>query len=127
VSPDPRARIARDVVLAFVRVHVLHHACEAPIFGVEMMDELRRHGYRIGPGTLYPLLHAMEEAGVLSVDDAVVDGKTRRYYRATRTGERLLRELRSKLRELLDEVMKLRRRRGRGALAPAAERKRGRQ
>ncbi len=105
MSQGPRARIARDVVLAFVRVHVLHHACEAPIFGVEIMAELRRHGYRIGPGTLYPLLHAMEDAGVLTAEDAVVDGKARRYYRATKAGERLLRELRSKLRELLEEVM----------------------
>ncbi len=105
MSPQPRARIARDVVLAFVRIHVLHHACEKPIFGVEIMSELRRHGYRIGPGTLYPLLHAMNDAGVLAVEDAVVDGRARRYYRATKAGARLLRDLRAKLRELLDEVM----------------------
>ena len=105
MSRNPRTRIVRDVVLALVRIHVLHHACEAPFFGVEMLSELRRHGYRIGPGTLYPLLHAMEEGGVLAGHDAVVDGKARRYYRATKVGERLLRELRAKLGELVDEVM----------------------
>jgi DNA-binding PadR family transcriptional regulator len=47
----------------------------------------------------------MEEAGVLAGRGAVVAGKTRRYYRGTRDGARLLRELRNKLGELADEVM----------------------
>ncbi|MBI2301644.1 MAG: hypothetical protein HYU66_22310, partial [Armatimonadetes bacterium] len=41
----------RDIFLAFVRVHILHHACEAPIYGVEMITELARHGYQLSPGT----------------------------------------------------------------------------
>ena len=53
-------RMVRDVFLAFARVHILHHAAEEPIFGVGMMKELARHGYRLGPGTLYPLLHRLE-------------------------------------------------------------------
>jgi PadR family transcriptional regulator PadR len=36
---------------------VLHHASEAPVFGMGMLEELGRHGYKISPGTLYPLLH----------------------------------------------------------------------
>ena len=50
----------------FVRMHVLYHAVKEPIFGVEMMEELARHGYDVGAGTLYPMLHQLEEAGYLS-------------------------------------------------------------
>src|SRR5271157_3946720 len=47
----------------FVRMHVLYHAVKEPIFGVEMMEELGRHGYDVGAGTLYTMLHQLEEAG----------------------------------------------------------------
>ena len=98
-------KIIRDVFLAFVRVHVLHHAATEPIFGVEMMDELRRHGYDISPGTLYPVLHALEKGGVLVSAQEVVEGKVRKYYRTTKTGDALLLELREKIGELVEEVL----------------------
>jgi len=108
---EASAKIMRDVFLAFVRVHVLHHAASERIFGVAMMEELKRHGYDISPGTLYPLLHAFEESGVLTSTQEIVDGKGRRYYRATKAGKLLLEELRAKIRELVDEVMAPRSRR----------------
>ena len=70
----------------FVRMHVLYHAVKEPIFGVEMMEELGRHGYDVGAGTLYPMLHQLEEAGYLCVQTEVVAGKQRKYYRATPAG-----------------------------------------
>ena len=103
-KPKRESAIMRDVVLAFVRVHILHHAAEGPIFGLAMMEELRRHGYRIGPGTLYPLLHGLEASGVLKSTQALVDGKSRRYYRTTKAGNRLLGELREKIAELVEEI-----------------------
>ena len=104
--PNPAGeKIMRDVFLAFVRVHVLHHAARERIFGLEMMEELKRHGYDISAGTLYPLLHAFEESGVLISRQEVVDGKVRRYYRATKAGNALLGELRTKIEELVDEVL----------------------
>jgi len=105
VSPLAGKQLLRDVHLAFIRIHILHHAAEERIFGVEMMEELKRHGYDIGPGTLYPLLHSLEDGGVLSSTQQVVEGKGRRYYRTTRVGDALLRELRGKLRELVGEVV----------------------
>ena len=88
-----------------MRIHILHHAAEERIFGVEMMEELKRHGYDIGPGTLYPILHTLEETGVLTSTHEVVDGKGRRYYRTTKVGDALLEALRGKIRELVDEVV----------------------
>ncbi len=52
-------KVLRDVFIGFMRVHVLHHAAKEPICGLEMIDELQRHGYAIGPGTTYPLLHSL--------------------------------------------------------------------
>lgn len=89
----------------FVRVHILHHAVEGPIFGVEMIEELGRHGYKLSPGTLYPILHGMAKSGYLTCSDEVVDGKRRRNYRATKEGEKVLQEARAKLKELFGEVV----------------------
>ncbi len=89
----------------FVRMHVLYHAVKEPIFGVEMMEELARHGYDVGAGTLYPMLHQLEEAGYLSVHAEVVAGKQRKYYRATPEGEAALEQAKTKLRELVSEVL----------------------
>jgi PadR family transcriptional regulator PadR len=89
----------------FVRMHVLYHAVKEPIFGVEMMEELGRHGYDVGAGTLYPMLHQLEEAGYLSVHTEVVAGKQRKYYRATPEGEAALEQAKAKLKELVSEVL----------------------
>jgi hypothetical protein len=67
--------IFRETFLGFIRVHLLHHAAREPIFGTEMLDELRRHGYALSPGTLYPILHGLEAAGYLRSEQQVVGGK----------------------------------------------------
>ena len=107
MNKETDKKIMRDVFLAFVRVHVLYHAAKGRIFGVEMMEELKRHGYDISPGTLYPILHAWEESGLLISTKEVVGGKVRRYYCATKTGKLLLQKLQVKIVELADEVMEL--------------------
>ena len=89
----------------FVRVHILHHAVLESICGVEMIEELGRHGYKLSPGTLYPILHDLTESGYLVSEDEIVSGKRRKNYRATKKGESLLREARLKLRELFHEVV----------------------
>jgi DNA-binding PadR family transcriptional regulator len=95
----------RDTFLGFVRVHLLHHATQEAFFGVEMIEELRRHGYALSPGTLYPILHALEAEGYLRSEARIVGGKLRRYYRGTRRGARTLDRLKVKIRELVDEVL----------------------
>lgn len=89
----------------FVRLHLLHHAVKEPVFGMEMIEELARHGYRLSPGTLYPILHELAEAGYLTCEEQVVAGKRRKNYRATKKGERLLSDARQKLKELFAEVV----------------------
>ena len=55
-----------DLLTGFIRLHILHHAAEHEIYGQWMIDELAHHGYRLSPGTLYPMLHAMEKKGYLT-------------------------------------------------------------
>ncbi|MGO9443704.1 MAG: PadR family transcriptional regulator [Thiobacillaceae bacterium] len=88
-----------------IRLHVLHHAVEGPIFGLGMMEELARHGYRISPGSLYPLLQGLEKKGYLR-SRAERDGKSlRRMYRATPLGRRALAASKGKVRELFHELI----------------------
>lgn len=88
-----------------VRLHILHHAAEGEVHGAWMAEELARHGHRISPGTLYPALHRMEEAGLLVSEERVVEGRMRRLYRATAEGRRELATARRILAELADEVL----------------------
>ena len=92
-------------IAGLIRLHVLHHAAEGEIYGQAMMDELGRHGYRIGPGTLYPMLHALEVGGYLTSRE-VRDGRSsRRLYRATRRGRVALESSKDKIRELFHETL----------------------
>jgi DNA-binding PadR family transcriptional regulator len=84
---------------------VLYHASQEPFYGTAMMDELRRHGYEISSGTFYPMLHRLEEKGLLSRQERVVDGKVRKYYAATEEGTAALSEIRPPLHELAEEVL----------------------
>src|SRR5215475_2685824 len=58
-----------------IRLHILHHACEEPLFGLGMIDELARHGYRLSPGTLYPIMHSLQKKGLLRSKQLQVSGK----------------------------------------------------
>ena len=93
-----------ELMRGAVRLHVLHHAGQDPVHGAWMATELERHGYRISPGTLYPTLHRMEAEGLLASDRVVVDGRTRRVYRATLAGRDALAEGIRTLREMAHEI-----------------------
>jgi PadR family transcriptional regulator PadR len=97
--------LQRDFFLGFIKIHILYHASKEPIFGVQIAQELTRHGYNVGPGTLYPTLHRLERDGYLESYTRVVDGKMRKYYRATDEGKRILEQSKEKIRELVTEVI----------------------
>jgi len=69
-----------------------------------MIEELNRHGYKLGPGTMYPLLHGMERKGWLKSMKEKVAGRSRRVYVATRTGRMALKSGRERVRELFEEL-----------------------
>lgn len=101
-----RMNVLREFLLGFIKIHVLYHAQEEAFCGVEMMEELKRHGYVVGPGTLYPILHKLQSGGYLSPEKRVERGKMRIYYKATKKGMAVLEQTRPKIDELISEVMK---------------------
>jgi PadR family transcriptional regulator PadR len=100
-----RSRMAdQDLYRGMIRIHVLHHAARELVFGLGMMQELQRHGYRIGPGTLYPILHALESKGYIKSMKQIVNGKMRKAYRITARGRQALKRAKTKVRELFVEI-----------------------
>lgn len=99
------ADIVHGFLLGFVKIHVLHHAAEEPVYGQWLMQELERHGYHLGPGIIYPLLHQLAEAGYLVREHRVVGGRVRKYYRATERGRQVLEAARGRIRELAGELL----------------------
>jgi PadR family transcriptional regulator PadR len=98
--------VTREFLLSFWKIHILHHAEEAPIYGNWIAEELFRHGYKISPGTLYPLLRRMEKNGWL--ESTPTDGsgsRGRREYRLTPAGAEILAFIREQVVELHHEVI----------------------
>jgi DNA-binding PadR family transcriptional regulator len=95
----------RDLYSGLIRLHVLHHAVEEPIFGLGMIEELARHGYKISPGSLYPILHSLEEKGYLRSREERNGRSQRKVYRATPQGRRALEAAKAKVRELFHELI----------------------
>jgi DNA-binding PadR family transcriptional regulator len=94
----------KDLYSGLIRLHILHHAAHEPIFGLGIIEELGRHGYALSPGTLYPLLHGLEQKGYLRSSQQQHEGRRRRVYRATARGRKALAAAREKVRELFGEM-----------------------
>jgi PadR family transcriptional regulator PadR len=95
----------RSLFLGFIKLHILYHAGQGPVYGLWLIQELAGHGYKLSPGTLYPTLHGLEEQGYLVSEKQVMEGKVRRYYRLTPQGAAALAEARQKVAELAGEIM----------------------
>ncbi|HTQ33625.1 MAG TPA: PadR family transcriptional regulator [Stellaceae bacterium] len=94
----------RFLYAGLVRLHVLHHAVREPVYGLAMIEELARHGYKLSAGTLYPILHGLEQRGYLVSTEERSGSVSRRVYRATQTGEAALASAKHKVRELFGEL-----------------------
>ena len=96
----------REILLAFWKAHILHHADEGPVHGQWMLNELRRHGYDLSPGTLYPLLNRMQRLGWLKLRAHPHGGpRARKDYRLTAQGRKVLALVREQIKELYEEVV----------------------
>jgi DNA-binding PadR family transcriptional regulator len=95
--------VTREFLLAFWKIHILHHAEEQGVYGHWMLEELQRHGYRLSPGTLYPLLARMARRGWLRSTEPK-GLRAPRVYQITSSGSEVLQRLRASLAELQHEV-----------------------
>ena len=95
----------QELLSGFIRLHVLQHASEGEIYGQWMIQELARHGYRLSPGTLYPLLEGLEKRGYLVSHRQRAGRSIRRLYKATPLGRKALAIARRQARELFSELL----------------------
>ena len=105
ITTAERDNTYRELYSGFIRLHVLHHAAREDVFGLGLIEELQRHGYKISPGSLYPMLHGLEARGYLR-SKATREGRAwRKEYRATALGKKALRAAKNKIRELFHELV----------------------
>jgi len=95
----------QEILSGLIRLHILHHAVEGGLYGHWMIEELGRHGYRMSPGTLYPMLHALERKGYLKSRTKGAGRRARRLYRATKKGREALEVAKERVNELFGELI----------------------
>lgn len=86
----------KSLVSGSMSLLVLKLLEDGDLYGYQMIEELRRRSedaFRLKAGTLYPLLHSLEEKGLVTAYERTAEsGKTRRYYHLTKQGQGALRE-----------------------------------
>jgi DNA-binding PadR family transcriptional regulator len=97
-------KLDRDIFGGLIKLHILYHASKEKVFGLWIIEELRKHGYEMSPGTLYPMLHRLEKKGYLKSEKQNIKGKIRRLYSSTPLGDKMLLQAKSKVRELFGEL-----------------------
>ncbi len=96
--------IAKRLFRGFIYLHILYHASVGPFYGSWMLEELSNHGYKLSPGTLYPILHSLENSGLLLQESRNVQGRIRKYYSITEKGVDDYREALQFLRHSVREI-----------------------
>ncbi len=62
---------------------------EKEMYGYEMIETLKKRSnnvFELKAGTLYPILHGLEEKGFLTSFEKEAGGKQRKYYSITKSG-----------------------------------------
>jgi PadR family transcriptional regulator, regulatory protein PadR len=102
--------VDRALYSGMMRLHVLHHATVGPILGLGVVEELALPGYRISPGTLYPMLHRLEKKGYMSSIERRNGESLSDVYRPNPLGRKALAAANAKVREFIGELMEGQRR-----------------
>jgi DNA-binding PadR family transcriptional regulator len=105
IKNQPSSGKDQELYAGLIRLHILHHASKAPVFGLWFIEELGHHGYKLSPGTLYPLLHGLEKKGYLRSTSERSGKSSRRMYEATPSGRKALATARQKVSELFGELL----------------------
>ena len=85
--------VDKSILTGSMTMLILKLLSEKDMYGYEMIDTLRKKSqnvFELKAGTLYPLLHGLEERGMLKVYEQEFLGKTRKYYSITKEGKKLL-------------------------------------
>ncbi len=81
----------RSLIQGSLSMLILRLLDEKDMYGYEMIETLRRRSdnvFELKAGSLYPLLHGLEEKNLVTSYEDDSSGKTRKYYHLTREGKR---------------------------------------
>ena len=98
--------IDRDFIRGFVKLYTLWRASKGEVYGMEILDEMRKLGFPLSPGTLYPLLHTLLRERDVTVKTRNVHGRLRKFYRATPKGRKEVQEVINRLSYLIHKVFR---------------------
>ncbi len=100
--------IDKSLVSGSMAMMILKLLSEKDMYGYEMIDTLRKRSenvFELKAGTLYPLLHSLEDKQYLVSYEQEAVGKVRKYYQITRDGRKHLEEKKSQWQEYSRAVM----------------------
>ncbi len=95
----------RDLFRSFTRIHIISFASRDDVYGLAIQRKLTEYGYPVSPGILYPLLHELEDRGLLESRWEKIQGKARRYYSITEKGRQFLSYMKPFIVELSQVVL----------------------
>ena len=99
--------VSKNLVSGSMTMLLLKLLSEQDMYGYEMISVLRERSenvFELKAGTLYPLLHSLEEKNLLESYEQEALGKVRKYYSITKAGRKLLREKETEWREYSQAV-----------------------
>ncbi|MDP4179569.1 MAG: helix-turn-helix transcriptional regulator [Bacillota bacterium] len=89
-------KIDKSLMTGSTTMLILKLLENSDMYGYQMIEELERRSqniFTLKAGTLYPLLHTLEQQNVIESYDAEVETvRPRKYYRLTKYGKKLLDE-----------------------------------
>lgn len=102
--------VEKSLVSGSMTMLILKLLSEKDMYGYEMIDTLRQKSqnvFELKAGTLYPILHGLEDKGMLRVYEKEYAGKTRKYYSITQSGMNMLDRKKEEWTEYQDAVARV--------------------
>ena len=90
-----KMKVGRELLKGSTNLIVLSLLEKENMYGYQMIKELRKKSqdiFELKEGTLYPILHSLEEKNLISSYWNMVKSKKRKYYSITKEGKQHLKE-----------------------------------
>ena len=100
--------VSKNQISGNTSMLILKLLSEKDMYGYEMIDTLSKRSnnvFELKVGTLYPLLHSLEEKDFLTSYESEVNGKVRKYYSITKGGKKYLRSKKEEWQEYQTAVV----------------------
>lgn len=89
-------KIDKSLMTGSTTMLILRLLENSDMYGYQMIEELEKRSqniFTLKAGTLYPILHTLEQQNIIESYNAEIDSvRPRKYYRLTKNGKKLLEE-----------------------------------